>query len=538
MAPLDNEQVENAWLEAARNGDLDQMKSLRRQYPQQLDLNRNIQHLNSANNSQPSTGFCGWHGFHLSTIGASALYTATWFGDDKIIEYLLEEGQDPDTEDESGMSAITVAIMHHNLQATRCIFRNRVAIQQNLITDCRQEDEDRTRRTVARLELYLRFNANINKRCQRGKSALHYATTDDTFEVAKLLVCNGAIVDLQDEEGKSPLHHCIQAPSLMVANLLLQHGANVHLPDIDDITPLQRILRVNDINMLQIILNHHLEVVTLTGEDFAGAVLLMAVDEEAESIISFLLNERYTTLIHQDNCGETPMHRALRNKSTRIANLLRAIDIQGLSVTTMTKSRDSCLHYGAKYSTPEELKCLIKFYQRFNDDVGPINRVNVAGQTAIFLIATSKSHLLDDRDAKTRLMLTAGAKLLGNNPFVQSTQRQNIVLSTQVHTCLYIWLPECAATHSDDVSQFGTDLLAIVYSSPHSQFTLSHDVLGVMLAAGYAVDSIFLLLLLPFDRKTILALLDRLRLFGTQLNHMLLLALYEELAVASASLIS
>lgn len=82
-----------------------------------------------------SSGFCSWDGFHLRTIGASALHTATWHGDNKIVEYLLEEGQDPDTEDDTGMSAIMLAIMHHNLQATRCVFRDRVAIQRNLVTD-------------------------------------------------------------------------------------------------------------------------------------------------------------------------------------------------------------------------------------------------------------------------------------------------------------------------------------------------------------------------------------------------------------------
>jgi hypothetical protein len=90
--------------------------------------------------SSRTAGFCSWGGFHLSTIGASALHTATWHGYNKIVTYLLEEGQDPDTQDETGMTAIMLVIMHHNLQATRCIFRGREAIQRNLVVDVRRVD--------------------------------------------------------------------------------------------------------------------------------------------------------------------------------------------------------------------------------------------------------------------------------------------------------------------------------------------------------------------------------------------------------------
>ncbi|KAF4043218.1 Ankyrin repeat [Phytophthora infestans] len=195
--------VEKAWLEAAKNGDVDQMKTLRKWYPQWLNLSRTVDEDTATNDSDGflpsrSPGFCSWDGFHLRTVGASALHTATWHGDNKIVQYLLEEGQDPKTEDESGMTAIVLAIMHHNLQATRCVYRERVAIQRNLVMDCREEDDLRTRHTVSLIQLFLRFNANVDKQCQRGKTALHHATTDDAYEVARLLLSSGASVDAQD----------------------------------------------------------------------------------------------------------------------------------------------------------------------------------------------------------------------------------------------------------------------------------------------------------------------------------------------------
>ncbi|EGZ23192.1 hypothetical protein PHYSODRAFT_487043 [Phytophthora sojae] len=133
-------QVEREWLHAASNGDVDRMKVLREKCPKWLDLDRID--VNSADPPDEAevlwtSRFCSWDGFHLSTIGASALHTATWHGDKKIMEYLLEEGQDPDSGGDTGITAVMLAVMRHNLQATRCIFRGRVAIQRNLVLDVR-----------------------------------------------------------------------------------------------------------------------------------------------------------------------------------------------------------------------------------------------------------------------------------------------------------------------------------------------------------------------------------------------------------------
>lgn len=93
----------------------------------------------SAARQSQTPAFCRWDGFHLDAIGASALHTATWQGKDKIVEYLLEEGLSPDTDDGTGTTPIMLSITHHNLQVTRCLFRDRVAIQRNLIMDVRAE---------------------------------------------------------------------------------------------------------------------------------------------------------------------------------------------------------------------------------------------------------------------------------------------------------------------------------------------------------------------------------------------------------------
>ncbi|KAL4159338.1 hypothetical protein PRNP1_005098 [Phytophthora ramorum] len=536
--------VEQAWLAAARNGDVDRMKMLRNQHPKWLDLQRNVDTLavdSDGSRSSRTTGFCSWDGFHLGTIGASALHTATWHGDTNIGQYLLQEGQDPNTEDDTGMTPIMLAIMHHNLQATRCVFRDRLAIQRNLVTDCRHEDDERTRKTMERIQLFFRFNADVDKQCRRGKTALHQATTDDTYEVAKLLISKGANIDIQDEEGKSPLYDCIQSASMLVADLLLQHGAQIHLPDSDGVTPLQLVVRTHDVPMLQIVLNHH-QLVPTQGEDFAGSVLMTAADEGALPIVRFLLEEGYTSVDHQSSIGETAMHRALTNKRAAVTEFLRAFDEQARVLLLRTRADESCLHYAARYSSPDELRRLLGFYGRWrsgadvplleDDDVvmSLLNDVNSGGYTALFLAATSKS---EDRSAKTRLMLDAGAKLLGGSPFLEiASDRTTMTLSADVQKCLSLWLSECADSRLDVATKFCMKYLAIISSLHHLQLQVNHKVLEVLVSSGQAVDMTPLLLLLPFDRRASLLLVEHVGAFGRQQGHPLVRALYEELAAA------
>ncbi|KAE8957229.1 hypothetical protein PR003_g32496 [Phytophthora rubi] len=140
------EQVHAAWLEAGARGDVDSMRHLREQHPQWLDLQRLVGAAVDAATPdlgrQPRQQFCGWNGFHLSTIGASALHTATWEGSLGIVELLLEAGQNPDTPDESGLTPIMVALLRYNVVVMRCVFRNGQAVRRNVVVDCRAEDND------------------------------------------------------------------------------------------------------------------------------------------------------------------------------------------------------------------------------------------------------------------------------------------------------------------------------------------------------------------------------------------------------------
>ncbi|GMF52408.1 unnamed protein product [Phytophthora fragariaefolia] len=365
--------------------------------------------------------FCSWDTFHLDIIGAAALHTATWQGDSGIVEYLLEEGLDPDVAD---------------------------------------------------------------------------------------------------------------------------NAANLDLPDNDSVTPLQLVIHTNDITMLQLMLNHHQLVATHQGEDFAGSVLMTAVDEGALPTVKLLLEEGYVRVDYQNAVGETAMHRALFKCKPEITALLRSLEEPFGWALLGTTSGESCLHYAARYSSSNELGPLLDFYRHWSReeslDAGESNafaelirRVDSTTSTPLFVAATSMANSPDDRITKTRLLLDAGGKLLGASPFLVAKSSSSMVLSEEVQQCLGLWSRECAEDSLDDVTRFCLKYLVIVESAHlESSGHYNYEVVNTFVSSVHSADSMPLLLSLPFDCSAVSLLLTLVETLGTQLNHSLLLALHRELVDA------
>lgn len=163
--------VEQAWLAAGKRGDVGEMRRLRAQHPEWLDLARvrpvkqaltaaesrrranthpplsrammrlqvvavpkGLQAADSASPRSPTT-FCDWEQFYLATIGDSALHAAAWEGHAPILQYLLEEGQSPDARDDRGMTVLVVTLLRHSVQAMRAVFLGPDIVQLNTVVD-------------------------------------------------------------------------------------------------------------------------------------------------------------------------------------------------------------------------------------------------------------------------------------------------------------------------------------------------------------------------------------------------------------------
>ncbi|POM74855.1 Hypothetical protein PHPALM_8122, partial [Phytophthora palmivora] len=310
-----------------------------------------------------------------------------------------------------------------NLVTTRCVFRNGEAIRRNLVVDvselhhpfnCREEEGEQLKQATAVVELLLRFGATVDVRSQDGKTALHCSTSDDAYEVAKLLLDVGADANIQDEIGRTALHYCIQEGGLVVTDLLLSRGACVD------------------------------------RQNFAGSILLQAVDVEAEEVIRFVVDNGYGPVTVCNAKGETAMHRAILQHSPSVMELLSDLDMEGDTLAAMTLQLETPAHYAAVYGSAREVETLLLCLTRaFGDleeleDLGvtnPLNAVDERGMTCLYIVGISASGTengfdgnsitnLEDRNAKAQLLLNHGGRLFVDGFLVQTlTMGQRISMA-------------------------------------------------------------------------------------------------------------
>ncbi|KAG6949389.1 hypothetical protein JG687_00014891, partial [Phytophthora cactorum] len=368
------EDVHAAWLAAGANEDVATMRQLRSQFPEWLDFQRQVGSATSGSLPERQARFCSWNGFHLRTIGASALHTAAWGGSLGILEFLLESGQSPDESDDSGVTAIMVTILRLNLMTMRCVLRDGEAPYLALVDgyQCRKDQDERVALAIAVIKLLLSFGANVDAQSQDGKTALHCSTFDDAYEVAKCLLDAGATIVAVDENGRTPLHYCVHEGGLQVTDLLLTRGANIDSEDKDGISPLELMLQRANVTILQLFLNHHHCVATPHRHDFAEAVLLQAVDTLEEKMVFYILENEYASVA-----------------------LLADFDSAGDNLVATTVNSETPTHYAAKYGSHRVVETLLQCLTSVFGDLqelgaaNPLNTVNQQGMTSLYIAATT-----------------------------------------------------------------------------------------------------------------------------------------------------
>ncbi|KUF72702.1 Serine/threonine-protein phosphatase 6 regulatory ankyrin repeat subunit B [Phytophthora nicotianae] len=423
------------------------------------------------------------------------LHSAALNGDVTLVRQMLEHGEDADTRDEWTLTPIMSMFVRHALQETRCIFQERNPVRRNLVTDCREEDSERTATTNAVLGLFLQHGALLDARTKGRKSALHYAICDGLYEAAKILLDAGATIDAQDKDGRSPLYCVVQERSLLVTNLLVSYGASIDLQDRLGVSPLSLVIEKEYVNVMQIFLNHH----------------------------------------------------ALGN--TEMMTELDELDPTGQSFQTVTVRGESCFHFAARLASVKELELLLHIRNQLSGDgySDLLNSTDCLGATPLFAAATTtesrcvrdKINQSIDRKVKMQLLLSHGAMLLrneafpGGSPFRRLSRDSGIILCAQVRRCLVQWFAECESEiEGYKLRGFCTNWITHVPVKPKTATTMT--VLHLSVCAGYAIDVLPLVLMLPQNQAAITSFLQSLECFITCSNGLQFDCLAHELSASWA----
>lgn len=337
---------------------------------------------------------------------------------------------------------------------------------------------------------------------------------------------------------------------MLVTNLLLENGAGIDTLDESGVSPLSLVISKELTLQLQLMLNHHQLVVTSSRLDFATSILHEAVDKEAVAIAAFLLENQYTSVSSQDANGESALHRALRARNTRMLHELREFDENSSALAARTRRGESCFHYAARFGGAREVEILLDKYcaqlGNRNWADSPLNWANAAGETALMIAGMAprrrsdeNAEAEDDRMAAVRMLRLHNAKLFPSGSLrwksVRSSSDQ-VLLPACARRCLCKWLVEESTPKVcyDWVSSVDWCSHNLLRHQEHlHRPSVSAELINTLLDAGYAVDAIQLLVLLPLKRTKVEPLfLKHLRGFADQQGHELLLELVESLAAA------
>ena len=171
------------------------------------------------------------HGANVNQIdeyGAIPLFNVTWYYD--LAKLYIESGSDIHHKDENGCPILFRTIMNNNYKLLKYLI-----VEKSIdVNDTCQNDINsliwfiiirRKEKNVNIVKLLIEHKININHHDKYKNTALHYAVKyDSKKELIKLLLDNGAKVDIKNIQGKTPIDIAIEKGRKDIVDLLKKYA--------------------------------------------------------------------------------------------------------------------------------------------------------------------------------------------------------------------------------------------------------------------------------------------------------------------------
>ncbi len=167
------------------------------------------------------------------------------------------------------------------------------------------------------LERNIYWHADIDKPGPDGLSPLHVAATKGSLVMCKILVNNGADLEVTDPQGHTPLLKALIARNTIVADYLYKHGAKL-----DPNAALHETARLGsaDRDVIDFLLRLG---ATLDNTDALGNTPLhSAILNDQRVVVKYLIN-RGASLDISNNAGQSPLALAIERNNKDIERILR-----------------------------------------------------------------------------------------------------------------------------------------------------------------------------------------------------------------------
>jgi ankyrin repeat protein len=170
---------------------------------------------------------------------------------------------------------------------------------------------------IDQLERNIHWNADINKPGPDGLAALHVAAKKGSLVMSKILVKNGANLEVADAQGHTPLLKALIARNTIVAEYLSRSGAKL-----DPNSALHETARLGsaDRDVIGFLLRQG---ATLDNTDAEGNTPLHSAILNDQRVVAKYLINRGASLDIRNRAGMTPLALAMERKNRDIERILR-----------------------------------------------------------------------------------------------------------------------------------------------------------------------------------------------------------------------
>ncbi|XP_074115939.1 uncharacterized protein LOC141538403 [Cotesia typhae] len=201
---------------------------------------------------------------------------------------------------------------------------------------------------------------NQAKKCpndNKGESALHLAVENDEYEIAKLLLEQGADVDevikSGDYQGSTLLHVAFVNNELEIVQLLLDYGVNINAVDSEIKTCIFYATQLTDLTMLELLLRNGSDLKAVDLEN--NTALFNAVSSTSLASVNLFLHYEAQVSI-TNKFLMTPLHLAAQNPSWKI---IESLIMKGGNVNAADLKGLTPLHTAILQGFVGNIKCLL-----------------------------------------------------------------------------------------------------------------------------------------------------------------------------------
>jgi serine/threonine-protein phosphatase 6 regulatory ankyrin repeat subunit B len=164
------------------------------------------------------------------------------FSGKETLEFLLNNGADPNIQANDSYTVLTLAIVNVRHDLVEFLLSKGAGIKgtdKSGINDALNVAVSRDDRKS--IEMILAAGAEVNGTDKAGRTPLHFAAEYGRMWVLQLFLSKGADISKRDRDGRTPLHMAAKSRSMAADNvkLLLANGADPNAKDMSGKTPIE-----------------------------------------------------------------------------------------------------------------------------------------------------------------------------------------------------------------------------------------------------------------------------------------------------------